>query len=236
MNLPGRLRLTTLGDVLGAVYREGATGVLELTESHGPNAGRVHRVHFAAGLVRDVESAVVATRLGDILKKRGLVDRASLSRLPVRLVSAPRRLVGEHLVQMGAVSAREVGAALRMQRRERLERLFQLEDARLAFRVARAGEPDAPSPFEPSEYLHGRARSRDRDAGPAQQRKDPVRTRALATLGLSGDADRAMVQRAFRQLAVQMHPDRFPTAGATDRAQLMRRFAEITAAYHVLVA
>jgi hypothetical protein len=236
MNLPGRLRLTTLGDVLGAVYREGATGVLELTESLGPNAGRVHRVHFADGLVRDVDSKVTATRLGDVLKQRGLVDDASLRRLAVRVVSAPGRKVGEHLVEMGAVSAREIGSALRLQRRERLERLFQLDDARLAFRVARGSEAEPAVPLEPREYLHGRARSRDRETGGGGHRRDPVRTRALATLGLAGDADRATVQRAFRQLAAQLHPDRFPAAGAADRAQLMRRFAEITAAYHLLVA
>jgi DnaJ-class molecular chaperone len=44
------------------------------------------------------------------------------------------------------------------------------------------------------------------------------------------------VQRAFRKLAASLHPDRFPTANAAERADIMKRFSEITAAYHALVA
>jgi len=44
------------------------------------------------------------------------------------------------------------------------------------------------------------------------------------------------VQRAFRQLATRFHPDRHPGASVEVRSALMRRFAEITAAYHALVA
>lgn len=181
MNLPGELRLTTLGDVLGAVYREGATGVVELVEG-GANAGRLHRIFIVAGLVGDVESPYAGRR------------------------------------------------------HERLERLFALRDARIAFRV-RARPSTLPPPLEPHEFLLGRRRARDGEAGRyGKTRRDPVRTRALATLGLTDTADRASVRNAFRELARRMHPDRFPTASATERAELIRRFAEVTAAYHALVA
>lgn len=180
MNLPGRLRLTTLGDVLGAVYRGRTSGVLELVETEGPKAGRSHRIHFLDGLVADIESDPPADRLGC------------------------------------------------------LEALFRLGDARLAFHVARAGKR-RDRPLEPREFLHGRPRTRDR-AGRPGERRDPTRTRALATLGLPDDADRTTVLRAFRALAVRLHPDRFPSATPAERAELMRRFAEITAAYHALVA
>ncbi len=233
MNLPGRLRLTTLGDVLGAVYREGATGVLELT----PNTGTVHRVHFEHGLVAQVESPSRLGRLGDVLRARGKVDGRALIRLEQLLVSEPARRAGDLLVAMGVVDRGDVMTALGAQRRERLERLFSLDDARLAFRVAR-GHPNAPAaPLEPHEFLLGRPRSRDRGATRAfGKRRDPVRARALATLGLTETADLVSVQRAFRQLASRMHPDRFPSAAPADKAAILRRFAQISAAYHSLVA
>lgn len=240
MILPGRLKLSTLGDVLGALYREGATGVLELTEERGITAGRVHRVHVVAGLVAHVESEIATARLGGLLSRLGLVTDRDLVRLSERLRDEPDRLSGELLVEDGVIGRHHLERALRIQRRERLERLYLLRDARLAFRVAR-GQSDAPveEPLDPQEFLHGRPRARDRDdtipSIPVFDR-DPVRARALATLGLADGADRATVQRAFRRLAAEFHPDRFPAASTEDRASLMRRFAEFTAAYHSLVA
>jgi hypothetical protein len=186
VKLSGRLRLTTLGDVLGAVYRERTSGVLEVVETEGPFSGRTHRIHLVDGLVKDVESGVDGEKGGDI------------------------------------------GA--------RLDALFLLGDARLTFHVARPGNTYGRArPLDPSEFLHGRPRSRDKvDQG--RRRRDPTRARALATLGLPEGADRASVLRAFRMLAARLHPDRFPSATAEERATLMRRFAEITAAYHALVA
>ena len=237
MNLPGRLRLTTLGDVLGTLYRDGVTGVLELTEPHGAHAGAAHRVHVAGGLVTHVETHAVTARLGEILRRLGLVNDAALGRLASRLTLLPHLRSGELLVLDQAVADRDVSFALQLQRRERLERLFLLDDARLAFRVARGHTFDAPTPLHAGQYLPGRPRSRDRAESPpdvAVRRRDPVRARALSTLGLPDTADRASVQRAFRQLAATMHPDRFPTASPPERAELMRKFAEITAAYHAL--
>jgi hypothetical protein len=184
VNLSGRLRLTTLGDVLGAVYRDRTSGVLEVVETEGPYSGRSHRIHFVDGLVQDVESGPSSQASGD------------------------------------------VGT--------RLDALFLLADARLTFHVARPGRKQGRRPLEPQEFLHGRARSRDKTV--QGRRRDPTRARALATLGLPDGADRPAVLRAFRTLAVRLHPDRFPTATAEERAGLMRRFAEITAAYHALVA
>ncbi|WP_394848688.1 DnaJ domain-containing protein [Pendulispora brunnea] len=51
MLLPGRLRTTTLGDLLGTIYRAHASGTLELTEDRG----RSHRIHFTEGRVIAVE-------------------------------------------------------------------------------------------------------------------------------------------------------------------------------------
>jgi DnaJ-domain-containing protein 1 len=188
MQLPGRLRLTTLGDALGALYREQATGVLELTECTGVSAGASHRIHLVNGLVVDVTSQALPSAAG---------------------------------------GARE-------RQRSRLDALFRLSDARLTFHVAR-GRPSPTAPtLGPSEFLFGRPRARESASGP--KRRDPVRARALSTLGLPEHADPVTVQQAFRKLASRCHPDRFPDANADQRAVLMRRFAELTAANHSLVA
>jgi DnaJ-class molecular chaperone len=65
---------------------------------------------------------------------------------------------------------------------------------------------------------------------------DGARREALSKLGLSEGADLAAIRRAFRELAAERHPDRFPHAGESQKTALMRQFAELTAAYHLLVA
>jgi len=118
--------------------------------------------------------------------------------------------------------------------------------------VAGPRSPGASSlPLSPHEFLHGRARLRDRharDAGaPAAARaraggqagvsqRIVRRERALQVLGLPPAADRKAVRHAFRQLARRLHPDRHPGADSRQLAALMRGFAEVTAAYHELVA
>ncbi|HEX4335944.1 MAG TPA: J domain-containing protein [Polyangiaceae bacterium] len=235
MNLPGKLGPVTLGDVLGALHRERATGVLELTEMHGSQSGRVHRIHLEGGLVGHVESGIAQVRFGEVLREIGVVDDAVLRRLSERLVRSSPKLVGQVLLEMGVIGTREVTMGLRVQRRYRLERLFRLEGARLAFRVARAGSGNSLPPLEPTQFLHGRSRARATTER-AGVRRDPVRARALSTLGLPDGVGADEVRRAFRKLAATMHPDRFPTAGEGERATIMRRFAELSAAYHVLVA
>jgi hypothetical protein len=248
MQVPGYLRLTTLGDVLGAIYREGATGALSLAEFSGPRAGATHRIHVVSGLVVEVEASFPGTRLGDILMQAGSLDPSKLHRCTVQQAARPGLRIGDVLLQTRALSEYALVEALRVQRRERLERLFEITDARLAFHVARTRvEREA---LDPPGYLRGRKRHRDRSVAPARrerpaqaapahipsERRDPVRTRALETLGLQATADRGSVQRAFRELARSLHPDRFPEAGIEERVAIMRRFAEITAAYHALVA
>jgi curved DNA-binding protein CbpA len=55
-------------------------------------------------------------------------------------------------------------------------------------------------------------------------------------LGLELSADQDAVRRAFRRLAAEVHPDRHPAASPGEVASLMKRFAELSAAYHQLVA
>jgi hypothetical protein len=238
MKLPGRLRLTTLGDALGALHRAGASGILELSEDRGST----HRIHLAQGVVTDIETNLSRQRLGDLLAGQGFLGARALARLARRLLESPSRRAGEILVEEGLASADLISAGLRRQLRQKLEALFQLSDAQLTFRIPRPQRGER-TPLSPGEFLHGRPRKRARDAESAP-RSEPrpssraappgARARAFATLGLLPGADRATIQQAFRRMARNLHPDRFPNAAPTERARLLSRFAELSAAYHAL--
>jgi DnaJ domain len=252
MKLPGRLRLTTLGDVLGALHRDGASGVLELCEDRGVT----HRVYWTEGMITQVDTDLSRQRLGDLLAGQGFLGARALARLARRLLEAPRQRAGEILIEEGFATTDLVSAGLRRQLRQKLDALFELQDARLTFRVPRPGERSQ-RPLSPGEFLHGRPRARPRaraatatpppgasapraaSAESGQPKPPPrsphgSRTRAYATLGLLPGADRATIQQAFRRLARSLHPDCYPNAEPGERARLLTRFAELSAAYHSL--
>lgn len=239
MRLPGRLSAITLGDLLGLVHRDRASGVLELIELDGATRGRAHRVHFSRGLVSRVETSLSVARVGEILKQQGFVGDEALRRLTRELTRAPGRRAGEILLEDPQLSENALNAALRRQLRQRLDALFRLADAEIRFRVARP-ENERNIPLSPREFLHGRPRWRDAGARANGARpnagRERARAEALAVLGLGGAATRDAVQRAFRTLASAVHPDRHPEASAEERAVLLKRFAELSAAYHLLVA
>jgi DnaJ domain/Domain of unknown function (DUF4388) len=236
MQLPGRLRLTTLGDVLGALHRAQASGTLELREDRGVT----HRIYFAQGMITQVDTDLYRQRLGDLLARQGIVGARALARLARRLLEGPPQRVGEILLEEGFVSDEVLSAGLRRQLRSKLDALFQLGDAQLAFRVPRPHEGHR-APLSPGEFLHGRPRARPRarsDAMPRAKASPRVPSASpsnpYALLGLSPGADRASVQQAFRRLARSLHPDSHPHASSEERARLLSRFAELSAAYHAL--
>jgi hypothetical protein len=230
MHLPGRLRTTTLGDLLGALHRASATGSLEIAEDRG----RCHRIHLARGLVVAVDLDGASPSLAEILRDDRAAGDDVLRRSLLRSL-ASRRLHGEVLIDEFSLSPSVVGAALRRQVLARLAALEQVKDARLAFRVAvrppRGTIHDAP--LEPREFLHGRRRTRERGS-PCSP---PVAaTSPWSVLGLPTGADLAEVKRAYRQLARTVHPDAHPHASDAERRVLQVRFSEITHAYRALVA
>lgn len=236
MNLPGRLKLTTLGDVLGALHREKADGVLELIEPSGAAAGRRHRVYLSGGLVDGAETDLAHPRLGEILVQQGTLHRDALSALLRRMVESPHRRVGEVLLSELNGSELEVGRALRSQLRAKLEAIFRLRDALLRFSVRRkpVDRGVRSEPLSPSEFLHGRPRSRKRQSTASAERDDAEKARARRVLGLSNSDGASEARRAFRRLAAAHHPDRFPNATADEMARLLRRFSAISQAYHTL--
>jgi hypothetical protein len=237
MNLPGRLKLTTLGDLLGTLHRAGATGVLEIVEPSGARAGRSHRVKLRAGLVDAVETDLDHPRLGELLVREGALGREGLSQLLRRMVEEPDRRAGEILVGEKLASPALVEAALRWQLRLRIDAVFRLPDGLVRFHVRRSEpRPGLRSLLTPRDFLHGRRRAR-RDARgtpSARAEADARRAEAYRLLGLEPGADSGEVRRAFRKLASEHHPDRHPGASAGELSVLVRTFSRITAAYHSL--
>src|SRR5258708_23593547 len=134
MHLPGRLRSTTLGDLLGALHRDAATGTLELVEDRG----RVHRIHVSRGLVVAVEVDGASPSLAEILRRDRAADDDVLRRSLLRAM-ASRRLHGEVLVEEFRLSPSVVGNALRRQVLSRLAPPEPIPHPRVSF-------PPAPPP------------------------------------------------------------------------------------------
>lgn len=258
MHLPGRLSASTLGDLLGALHREGITGLLELGEIRGPHGlsvpGRVHRIHLRGGLVVAVETALPIPRLGEILSRDRLVPAHAVPRLMSALHAGDRRAAGEILLSVG-LAAEVIREALGTQLRERLDAVFTIEEATVAFRTARPlVQAVRVPPLGPREFLHGRPRARDRSrpqsSGPRLREVsetpapasgvrmivDDARSRARRVLGVRDDAGPTDVRRAFRKLASALHPDRSSLAPLEEQRRSAARFAELSAAYHTLVA
>jgi hypothetical protein len=240
MVLPGRLRSTSLGDLLGALHRGEATGTLELVEDRG----RVHRVFLTQGLVVAVELDGESPSLAEILRRDRAADDAVL-RLSLLRSLASQRLHGDVLVTEFQVSPSVVGNALRRQLLLRLEAIEQLPDARVCFRVAvrpprgslagwaprrvdRATSYAGPGPHA---FLHGRRRARER-AAPVPSPGAP--SSAWRILGVAQGAEMAEIKRAYRRLARSLHPDLHPEATEEQRRDLAAKFSEVTDAYRVL--
>jgi len=214
MNLPGRLRMTTLGDLLGTLHRAEATGTLELAE----DIGRTHRVYLSAGFVVAVEIDGATPTLGEILRRDHALDDGLLKRSLLRAISS-QRLHGDVLVQDFHVEGAVVGAALRRQIIARLERLDQLTDARVLFRVAvrapRGALTSAPVPA--AQFLAGKKRARDTAAGGAKSARAPgVRLflpwRTSPRSGALTGASRAPSTRISTPRQATTSADRSPSA------------------------
>jgi hypothetical protein len=234
MNLHGRLRSTTLGDILGGLHRSAATGTLELAEDRG----RVHRVYLVQGLVAAVDVEEATPPLAEILRRDRAADDQVIRQSLLRAMTS-QRLLGEVLVDDFRVAPSVVGRALRQQILARLSVLERLVDARVSFRVAvraprgalgaRAG-----GPLGPGEFLHGRRRARERAGHVAPARGGDEG--AWHVLGLEPGADPDAIRRAYRRLARALHPDLHPQATDDERRSLSLRFAQVSEAYRALVA
>lgn len=284
MQLPGRLDSTTLGDLLGTLYRGRATGVLELSEIAAANGaatrhGRAHKIHLLSGLVAGVETELHVAPIGELLIRAGKLDPRAIDVMLYRMAVGDPRPSGAILVGMGALTDETLVLGLRSQLFARMDAVYKsLTDARVTFRTSRPLPKDALriGPLMPRDFLHGRLRKRDRRPNPRPPQGPPPSSRepwwssngwgaynraeheappqsgnrsrscaaappspreaALRTLGLPDDADELSVRRAFKKLAMALHPDRHVSASEDVRAEHAARFAEASAAFHLLVA
>jgi DnaJ-domain-containing protein 1 len=232
MQLPSRLRFTTLGDLLGALHRQNAHGTLELVEDRG----RVHRIHLVQGLLVGVELDGTSASLGEILRGENAAGDDVLRRSLLRAI-ASRRLLGEVLVGEFQLSPAIVGRALRRQVLARLAELEKLADARVVFRVAVRAPRWAlqAAPLAAREFLNGRRRARDGAAVLEEPVADGC-AGAWRVLGISPGTDVSGIKRAYRHLVRAVHPDLHPSASDDQRRALEARMCQITEAYRALVA
>lgn len=226
--LPTRLRDTTLGDLLAALYREHASGALELTES-----GRHHEVHLRSGLVQGVTSDGDGLRFGELVVTAGFVGPREV----LGAVTAARERgvrVGQQLVVVGALSVPARDRVLEWQRQVRLDALDQLADAEVRFHAMRPLPPGVVEqrPMEPREVFHGRRRRREVVA-PIVRSGSP-RVTALRTLGLDERATRDTVRERYRSLVTVLHPDHAHHVDADERARRVERLRAVIDAYQQL--
>jgi hypothetical protein len=245
MRLPGRLRSSTLGDILGTAHRECASGALELVES----SGRTHRVYLTRGLVTCVEVDRASPSLAEMLRREESLSEEVIRRSLLRALSS-RRLHGQVLIEDFHVSPLVIDVALRKQIQSRLHALENVHDAQIHFRVAtkvpRGSMAD--KPLGAPEFLHGKKRLRDKgDKGvwsssdrPSERvhhaRMDAARAHALRVLGLRGDESQEQVKKAYRALVLDLHPDAHPEADTERKKTLSVKFQEVATAYQALVA
>jgi len=233
MMLPGRLRSTTLGDLLGALHRSHASGVLELTEEAQE---RVHRVYMSGGLLTWVEVDRASPSLAELLRDQGSIDDELLRRSLLRAL-AGNRLHGEVLTAEFRVPSADIARALRTQLRLRLGLLDRLADARISFHVSERPPRSAltDGPLSEVEFLHGRSRARDRKGkgSPREGRASSPRG-AYAVLGLREGAPVSDVKRAYRDAVRRYHPDLHPGVSDADRKAMEKTFSAMTAAYRAI--
>jgi DnaJ-domain-containing protein 1 len=105
-----------------------------------------------------------------------------------------------------------------------------------AFADAHENENDEYRSDEESPFSEVRYQRQERPSAARDHLSDEPRAKALRLLGLDREADLPAIRKAFRDLAVKLHPDRFATAPAATREQKSALFAEVSAAYHLLVA
>jgi hypothetical protein len=241
MLLPGNLRTTTLGDVLGRLHRQMVSGILELIEEQSAVAGRRHRIHLHHGLITRVESSAEVPPIGEVLVREGAITGAQHRGFLHNLRSHPGRLAGAVLVEAGLVNARVLAEALAAQMRMRVDALYHLHDVSVRFHIGRLALGRS---MPASEFLHGRPRARDRRHGSRGTWQRDSRTKrgalderaqSFAALGLDDGASRDQIRHAFRKLATTVHPDLHPGADERTRASMQSKFAALSAAYHFLI-
>ncbi|MBK6534674.1 MAG: J domain-containing protein [Deltaproteobacteria bacterium] len=209
----GRLRDSTLGDLLGACIRARLDGSLVLDDGAG-----VRRIHLRRGEVWAVEGE--PPRFGALVVAAGALSEGELEAEIHR--DRGERRIGQKLVLARRISSATRDALLRAQRAARLDALFGIEDCEVRWCAPSPlpiGAAELP-PLPPSRVLAGRPRRR------ARAPMETERRAALAALDLPADASRGDIRSRYRSLVIDLHPDR---GGAREH-----RLREVLSAWRTL--
>jgi hypothetical protein len=215
VRIAGRLSETTLGDVLGALFRARVTGLMRLTETSGPTAGRTHGIYLRQGLVIAVDTPASPPSLSERC--------ARSSATTAELLSALFELADAAL-SFHVVCGPPQGPILPISPQQYLVGRPRARDRARGCGHDRNGDRDR---NDDREFQRAGDTTRVRATLSSLARQE-----ALSMLGLEGDASAAEVTRAFRRRARELHPDL--CAGA-ERRSAEQRFAALSAAYHTLI-
>lgn len=159
MGMYGDLSDFALTDILALIAERGKSGTLRLSTS----TDRI-TLSFDRGVINSVSSGEINQHIGRLLVRHGYVREEQVEQgLVLQALSTPRRRLGEVLVDIGAVTRRQVADAVASQLKSSLVRLLI--------------EPIGTFAFTPSE-ADGPAAARD-----AENRIDSVLREALQLAG-----------------------------------------------------
>lgn len=134
----GDLTTTALPEVLSTVHRYGVPGVMEFARDEERK-----RVYFFDGDVIFATSTDRTESLGDFLLREGKITKAQLRVSSDEMDRIPGARHGAILLQMGFLTAEELGAAVRGQVQTILWSLFNWDHGSVTFRVGRYRDDEA---------------------------------------------------------------------------------------------
>jgi hypothetical protein len=128
----GDLAITPIPQMLATVHRYGVPGVMEFSLEDDTK-----RVFFYKGDVIFATSSNRGESLGEYLLSKGRITKAQYEVSLQAMTQSPGLRHGAVLVQLGFLSAEELGAAVRDQVQQILWSLFNSTEGQVAFRVGR---------------------------------------------------------------------------------------------------
>ena len=243
MLLPGNLNETTLGDLLGDLYRARVSGVLELISQDAPFQGASHRISLSNGLVATVHTPLPGIKIGELLYEQHALSAHAYQCFLRDVYRYPGVRAGDLLMDKAQVRPELLMDGLTLQTQQRMRTLLRLRHATIRFHPGRARSDVRVESrvLTPEQFLQGAPRARDhRKASkpPHSSTKQNLREAQdpWAILGLRPGASIQQIRKAFRRLALSMHPDLHVAQQQDTRDSLSKRFSKVIMAYQTLVA
>ncbi len=120
MTVRGNLERFSLADMISLLHINRKTGILHISL---PDAGASKSVYFKGGEVVFASSSLAEDRLGESLRRAGKVSSAQLEEAVKE--ASPRKKIGKILVDMGAITPKELWLGVQQQTEEIVRSLFR---------------------------------------------------------------------------------------------------------------